>query len=137
MNSYSIYFLVNGFFTCVWLFATPWTLAHQVPLSMEFSRQEYWSWLPFPSSGDVPNPGIKSSLPHYRQIPYHLSHQRRFILLSLYDFNTESWGCICTFFSYSCWLLSHYGAIATVYPLACWRKSGCFSFVLLELYYFY
>ena len=42
----------------VWLFATPWTVAHQVPPSMEFSRQEYWSGLPFPSSGDFPDPGI-------------------------------------------------------------------------------
>ena len=35
--------------SCVWLFATPWTVAHQAPPSMEFSRQEYWSGLPFPS----------------------------------------------------------------------------------------
>ena len=38
---------------------TPWTVACQVPLSMQFSRQEYWSGLPFPSPGDLPNPGIK------------------------------------------------------------------------------
>ena len=43
----------------VWIFATPWTVAHQAPLSMGFSRQEYWSGLPFPSPGDLPNPGIK------------------------------------------------------------------------------
>ena len=41
------------------LFATPWTAACQAPLSMEFSRQEYWSGLPFPSPGDLPDPGIK------------------------------------------------------------------------------
>ena len=40
-------------------FATPWTAAHQAPLSMEFSRQEHWSWLPFPSPGDLSNPGIE------------------------------------------------------------------------------
>ena len=45
--------------TCVWLFATPWTIAHQTLLSMVFSRQEYWSGLPFPTPGDLPNPGIK------------------------------------------------------------------------------
>ena len=39
------------------LFATPWTVAYQAPRSMEFSRQEYWSGLPFPSPGDLPNPG--------------------------------------------------------------------------------
>ena len=37
----------------------PWTAAYQAPLSMAFSRQEYWSGLPFPSPGDLPNPGIK------------------------------------------------------------------------------
>ena len=42
------------------LFATPWTVAHQAPLSVKFSRQEYWSGLPFPSPGDPPNPGIES-----------------------------------------------------------------------------
>ena len=39
--------------------ATPWTVARQAPLSMGFSRQEYWSGLPFPSPGDLPDPGIK------------------------------------------------------------------------------
>ena len=46
-------------FSCVQLFVTPWTVAHQVPLSVEFSRQEYWSGLPFPPPGDLPDPGIK------------------------------------------------------------------------------
>ena len=45
------------------LFATPWTVAHQARLSMGFSRQEYWSGLPFPSPGDLPNPGIKPRSP--------------------------------------------------------------------------
>ena len=45
--------------SCVWIFATLWTVAHQAPLSMEFSRQEYWSGLLFPSPGDLFNPGIK------------------------------------------------------------------------------
>ena len=40
-------------------FATPWTVTHQASLSMGFSRQEYWSGLPFPSPGDLPNPGIE------------------------------------------------------------------------------
>ena len=43
----------------VWLFVTSWTVAHQAPLSMEFSRQEYWSGLPFLSPGDLPSPGIE------------------------------------------------------------------------------
>ena len=49
--------------SCVWLFVTPWTVAHQAPLSMGFSRQEYWSGLPFPSPGDLPDPGIETGSP--------------------------------------------------------------------------
>ena len=45
------------------LFATLWTVAHQAPLSMGFSRQEYWSGLPFPSPGDLPDPEIKPRSP--------------------------------------------------------------------------
>ena len=45
------------------LFATPWTVAYQAPPSMGFSRQEYCSGLPFPSPGDLPNPGIKPESP--------------------------------------------------------------------------
>ena len=49
---------------CVWLFATPWTVAYEeVPPTMEFSRQECWSGLPFPSPGDLPNPGIEPRPP--------------------------------------------------------------------------
>ena len=45
--------------SCVWLLATPWTVAHQGPLPMGFSRQGYWSGCPFPSKGDLPEPGIE------------------------------------------------------------------------------
>ena len=47
----------------VQLFATPWTVAYKAPLSMEFSRKEYWSGLPFPSPGDLPDPGIEPRSP--------------------------------------------------------------------------
>ena len=47
----------------MWLFVTPWTIARQTPLSMEFSRQEYWSGLPFFSPGDLPNPRIEPRSP--------------------------------------------------------------------------
>ena len=50
-------------FSHVQLCATLWTVAHQAPLSMGFSRQEYWIGLPFPSSGDLPNPGIEPRSP--------------------------------------------------------------------------
>ena len=49
-------------FSCVRLFVTLWTVALQAPLSMGFTRQEYCSGLPFPSSGDLPDPGIKPGL---------------------------------------------------------------------------
>ena len=45
------------------LFAAPWTVAYQASPSMGFSRQEYWSGLPFPSPGDLPNPGIEPGSP--------------------------------------------------------------------------
>ena len=47
----------------VQLFVTPWTVAYQAPQSMEFSQQEYWNGLPFPSPGDLPNPGIEPRSP--------------------------------------------------------------------------
>ena len=47
----------------VWFFATPWTPAQQAPLSMGFSRQDYWSRLSFPPPGDLPNPGIEPMSP--------------------------------------------------------------------------
>ena len=47
----------------VQLFVTPWTVACQAPLPMGFSRQEYWSRLPFPSPGDLPNPEIEPGSP--------------------------------------------------------------------------
>ena len=55
-------------------FATPWTVAHQTPLSMRFPRQEYWNGLPFPSPGDLPDPGITPKSPGRqtgREILYH------------------------------------------------------------------
>ena len=45
-------------------FATPWTVAHQAPLSMGFCRQEYWSGLPFPPPGTISDPGIKPGVSH-------------------------------------------------------------------------
>ena len=47
----------------VQLFATPWTVAHHAPLSMGFSRQEHWNGLPFPSPGDLPDPGMEPRSP--------------------------------------------------------------------------
>ena len=55
--------VVVSSFSRVRLFATPWTVAHQAPLSMGFSGQEYWSGLPFPPPRDLPNPGIEPQSP--------------------------------------------------------------------------
>ena len=50
----------------VQLFVTPWTVVHQAPLSMGFSRQEYWIELPFPSLGDLPDSGVSVSSPAWQ-----------------------------------------------------------------------
>ena len=60
---YSIQFVCVKSLSRIRLFATPWTIARQAPLSMGFSRQEYWSGLPFPSPGDLPDPGIEPESP--------------------------------------------------------------------------
>jgi len=54
---------VLSHFSPVQLFATPWTAVHQAPLSMESCRQEYWSGLPCPSPGDLPDPGVEPMSP--------------------------------------------------------------------------
>ena len=54
-------------FSPVWLFETPWTVvAHQAPLSVGFSRQEHWSGLPYPSLGDLPDPGMRPNCPEVK-----------------------------------------------------------------------
>ena len=59
------------------LFATPWTVAYQAPPSMGFSRQEYWSGLPFVSPGDLPDSEIKPASPALQAESLPLCHQRR------------------------------------------------------------
>ena len=54
---------ISSCFSHVRLFGTPWTVAHQAPLSMGFSRQEYWSGLPCPPPGDLPNPETEPAFP--------------------------------------------------------------------------
>ena len=61
---WSFYALYNVLHACccfshVWLFVTQWTIAHQPPPSVEFTRQEYWNGFPFPSARDLPDPGIE------------------------------------------------------------------------------
>ena len=63
-------------FSPLWLCVTPWTVAHQAPLSMGFSRQEYWSRLPYPPPGDFPAPGIEPGSPALQADSFPLSHCR-------------------------------------------------------------
>ena len=58
-----MYACVPSHFSYVQLFETLWTIAHQAPLFMAFSKQEYWSGLPLPSPGDLPHPGIEPRPP--------------------------------------------------------------------------
>ena len=61
-TSYVIVICSCSVLSHVWLFVTQWTIVLQIPLSMEFSRQEYWNGLPFPSVGDLLSPGIEPAL---------------------------------------------------------------------------
>ena len=70
----NIILVVVQLLTHVSLFATPWTIAPQVPLSMEFLRQEYWSQLPFPSPRDLPDSGTEPCLLHQQVDSLPLSH---------------------------------------------------------------
>ena len=70
-------------------FVTRWTITCQAPLSKGFSRQGYWSGLPFTPPGDLPNPGVDFSLLHGRQILYHLSHQGSPSYLLRGEFDTK------------------------------------------------
>ena len=82
-------FYVRSSLSHIQLFATPWTVAHQAPLSMGFLRQEYWSGLPVLSPGDFPDPGIETGSPTSQadslpSEPLHIS------VVSFYDFKLHS-----------------------------------------------
>ena len=62
MSNYMLFVIVYSL-SHIRPFYNPWTIAHQAPLTMGFPRQEYQSGLPFPSHGDLPNPGIKPESP--------------------------------------------------------------------------
>jgi len=74
-------------------FATPWTVAHQAPLSMGYSRQEDWSGLPFPPPRDLPNPGTKPKSPALRADSLMLSHWESPLKTSpIAQGNSVKWG---------------------------------------------
>ena len=76
----------------VWLFAIPWTVAYQAPPSTGFPRQQCWNGLPFPSPGNLPDPGIEPSLLHWRQTLYCLNHQGGLETQTMSFLNTLSLG---------------------------------------------
>ena len=65
------------------LFATPWTVAYHAPSSIGFPRQEYWSGLPFPSPGVLPDPGIESECPALQAGALLLGHVSALVIISL------------------------------------------------------
>ena len=73
------------------LFGTPWTLAYKAPPSMEFSRQEYWNKLPFPSPGDLPTQGLNPVLPHCKQML--LPSEPPHYILLIFSFVYGHFGC--------------------------------------------
>ena len=97
----------------VQLFSTPWTIAHQAPLSIEFSRQEYWSGLPFSTPEDLPDPEIEpkslaspalavDSLPlHHLGSPYKVSQVQLFSITTSVSFSSY---CLTFVLILSLWL---------------------------------
>ena len=79
INRYTLLRLLLSHFNRVWLCVTPWTAARQAPLSMGFSRQEYWSALPFPSPEDLLTQGSNPGLLHCRQILYRWATGKSYI----------------------------------------------------------
>ena len=73
---FTVHLCMLSLFSHVQLFATPWTIACQASLSLRFSRQEYWSGLPFPTLGDLPHPGTELKSPVGRWILYHWATQK-------------------------------------------------------------
>ena len=109
------------FLSRVRLFATPWTVAYQAPPSMGFSRQEYWSGLPFPSPGDLPNPGIKPGSPVLQTdaLPSEPpGKSKRQIIINYKQVSTGMHMCVTTRACICVWL--------HIYSSIC--LSECFSF---------
>ena len=74
------------------LFATPWTIAYQAPPSMGFSRQEYWSGLPLPSPGDLPDPGIEPGSPTFQADALTSEPPGKPIFMQKFHYNTMKTG---------------------------------------------
>ena len=117
--------------SCVQLFGTPWTVAYQAPPSMGFSRQEYWSGLPFPSQEIFPTQGLNLGLPHCRQMLYHLGHQGILIYgiyrcMYLINFSIILWRLVC--------FLPPQGSILGIFFLGNYLFYLRIKFVYIKLY---
>ena len=93
----------------MWLFATPWTVAHQDPLSMKFSRQEHWSGLPFPTLGDLPDAEISPKFPVLQAYSLPTEPQGKPLRVSMHsDYQWCSWWMPhhCPLGSFGSWMAS-------------------------------
>ena len=107
---------------------SPQAIARQAPLSMEFSRQEYWSGLPFPSPQDLPNPGIEpASFLHCRQILYCLSHEGSSIHYYTSPRNVKDKDVAC---SITRGLLSLVKSSAFLYFSSCYQEPLCSFWIM-------
>ena len=88
LSTKSYYLCVCHLF--VWLFATPWSVVNQAPLSMEFPRQKYWNGYPFPSPGDIPDPGIKPGPPTFQADSSLSEPPKKSLALSIFSSYTIS-----------------------------------------------
>ena len=126
----------------VWLFVTPWTVAYKAPPSMGFSRQEYWSGLPFPSPGDLPDPGIEPRSPALQKdsLPAEPQGKPRILERVAYPFSSGSSrprnqtriSCITGGFSTS-WAILYclfFSMYLLVFPIKLWSFSDRNSWLL-------
>ena len=107
----------------VWLFVTPWTIAHQAPLSMEFSRQEYWSRLSFPSPGDLPDPGIEPASPESSALAGEF-------------FTTEPPGNPCASTLLNFWFINVFFFLLNQVAAEFWQMFLCVSFEMIICFVF-
>ena len=115
---------VVSLLSCVWLLATPWTVAHQALLSMGLSQQEYWSGLPFSPPGALPDPGIKPASPGLQSYSLALSHQASHIFI-IVVIVVQSLNCVWLFvtpWTAACQALLSF-AISWIFPTQGWNPG--------------
>ena len=108
------------------LFVTPWTVAHQAPQSMGFSRQQYWSGLPFPSPGDLPDPGIEPGSPPLQADALSSEPPRKPLILATFKKTGE------ITFNIIFYLTQYIQNI--VISMHKWQKNGIVYIILLSLW---